>query len=356
MPRETMNIRWVPFSMNQNVASLRLRCVLPAKWLASHGHAVEISRRPNAEGADVVVFSKCYDEVARSSAERFRSSGSKVLLDLCDNHFFSDVEGATFHERKANLISMIGTCDAVVTASEQLASVVRAEVANAPAIFCVPDPLEDLNELAAAAPFRDWMHWPRWLKWKASILARRKEGAVGLVWFGNHGVNYSKNGGMTDLLRLRDIIESMGRSHRVYLSVVSNSRQRFLEVTRGWRVDTFYLPWSSRFFAPALRLNDISVIPIDQNPFTCSKTANRLALSLSEGLAVVADSIPSYEPYSDVTRLNCWEQGLSDYIGRADLRLRDAELGRERVRRDFSMERIGMAWQRVLQQVSSISH
>lgn len=356
MPRESMNIRWVPFSMNQSVASLRLRCVLPAQWLASHGHTVEISRRRDIEGADVVVFSKCYDEAARAAAERFRSRGSTVLLDLCDNHFFSDVEGATFHERKMNLISMIRTSDAIVTASEQLASVVRGEVADAPPIYCVPDPLEDLEQLAAAAPLLDWTHWPGWLKWKTSILARRKEGAVGLVWFGNHGVNYSKNGGMADLLRLREIIEAMGKSHLLYLSVVSNSRQRFLEVTRGWSIDTFYLPWASRFFAPALRLNDISIIPIDRNAFTCCKTANRLALSLSQSLAVVADSIPSYEPYARVTRLDCWERGLSEYVLSADRRRRDVELGREQVRRDFSMERIGTAWQQVLQQVGSASH
>lgn len=348
-----MKILWVPFTKKSRVASVRLRCLYPVEWLRGRGHRVEVNADVGCADVDVTVFSKRYDSAAQRAARRLKLAGVSVLLDICDNHFYSVSDDSGSRRRCDDLKRMIECCSGVVTASETLNAVVREAIEGERPLTVIPDPVEDLVRLKHTAPVSDRLRWLEWRRFQAEVAALRNSGAVGLVWFGNHGVDYSKAGGLQDLGKLRGLLESRARMHPIYLSVISNNAERFRQIVSGWNLPTHYLSWTARYFGEALRLHDIALIPIERNPFTLCKTANRLALALSQQLAVVADAIPSYEPFRDVVVLDDWPEGLDRYLGDAADRRRTALNGRERVLNHLSIQRIGAAWEEVLEKNAS---
>jgi hypothetical protein len=321
----------------------------PAAWLRARGHDVSVDTQAADVAADVAVFSKRYDPAALEAAQRLRRRGTSVLLDICDNHFYAAHEHAGFRERRDNLLRMIERANGVIAASEELRRVIGRSSEAARVAAVISDPIEDLHELRRAAPLRDCLAWLEWSRYRARVVALRRAGALGLVWFGNQGVDYSEQGGMGDLLKLRPLLERHARARPVYLSVISNSAERFAQLVAGWDLPTLYLDWRARSFGAALALHDIALIPVEKNPFTLCKTANRLALALSSGLAVIADCIPAYEPYRDVAVLDEWEAGLTRYLNDPTRRQQDASRGRERVMQDLNMDRIGAAWEDALE-------
>jgi hypothetical protein len=192
---------------------------------------------------------------------------------------------------------------------------------------------------------RRWLHRRELRRLLSWLENGRKAGIeAALVWFGIHGGPHHEHG-MGDLLRIRPVIEQLHRRHRVQLTVISNSREKFDRLITPWSVPTHYLEWSHLTFLPALRAHQIALIPVTQNPFTRCKSNNRLATALAAGLGVVADTIPSYQEFAQVCRLDSWEQGLSDYVKDPGLRSRDVRAGQALVSRVCSPERIADEWQ-----------
>ncbi len=173
-----------------------------------------------------------------------------------------------------------------------------------------------------------------------------------MVWFGIHGGPYHEHG-MGDLLRIRPFVEQLHLRHKVQLTVVSNSKEKFSRLIAPWSVPTYYLEWSPLTFLPALRAHQIAVIPVTQNQFTRCKSNNRVATALAAGLGVVADTIPSYEEFAQVCRLDSWEEGLWDYVRDPALRSRDVRAGQALLSRRYSSERIADAWQELFNAVTA---
>jgi hypothetical protein len=177
----------------------------------------------------------------------------------------------------------------------------------------------------------------RWLE------ENQTSGRTALVWFGIHG-GLNADYGMLDLLKLRPILERMNRAYPLSLTVISNSRRKYVQAIKPWSIPTCYLNWHPDTVIPALRCHAIAVVPVSDNPFTRCKSNNRLALSLNAGLAVIADAIPSYEDFSEVCFLNGWESGLQRYITDSDLRRRHVQHGQKIVAREYSIEKISEKW------------
>jgi hypothetical protein len=107
-------VGWRPKSDNRDVASVRIRCLNPIAALQAERFPVEIFDPARAAEYGVVVYSKLYDDDAREEAERLKSGGARVVVDLCDNHFHNprgDPEWAAHCER---LRKMLAAADAVV--------------------------------------------------------------------------------------------------------------------------------------------------------------------------------------------------------------------------------------------------
>jgi hypothetical protein len=180
------------------------------------------------------------------------------------------------------------------------------------------------------------------------LRALRRQGRTRLVWFGNAGAHYA-GGGMLDLLRLREPLEALDRTRPVSLTVISNHRRRYRKHIAPWRISTAYLEWEASTFASALAAHEVALIPVSRNGFTLCKTDNRVVTSLSHGLAVIADAIPSYEPYRQSIVLDDWESGWNRYVGDvAARRAQDVALGMEVVRESTDAARIAARWHEVI--------
>jgi hypothetical protein len=204
-----------------------------------------------------------------------------------------------------------------------------------------------------ASGARVWHRW--WARWMLQRLLRalareRREGSVPLVWFGHHGSPYAP-GGLEDLRRIRDLLHRLARDHRLSLTVISNSTAAYRRWLGDWTIPTRYLVWTPETFLPALAAHAIAVIPVSLNAFTACKSSNRVTRALHSGLAVVADAIPSYEPYRPACELDNWEPGLRRYLADPEARRRDVERGRAIVQQEATLEAIAARWHDVLTDV-----
>jgi hypothetical protein len=257
-----------------------------------------------------LVLSKRYDPASIQQAlELKKNFGTKLYLDICDNHFYYKTPEPAAINRADQLRSAVKSVDVVIASSEYLAEVVRNESGHSTPVIVIGDLVEFPHEPGLLEKIR---HPISFFHLKILELIIRKLGPVKnrrLVWFGNHGGGYA-DGGMNDLQTIRTYLEDAHKEAPISLTIISNSWGKYAKLTNGWNIPVYYLAWNKIFFSFALRLHGISVIPIQKNPFTMAKTNNRVATSLLHGLRVIADEIPSYADYKEIIILNEWERGF----------------------------------------------
>jgi hypothetical protein len=333
------------------VASARIRCMNPLGELQRRGFPVELFRPDHASSYQVVVYSKLYDEASYKEAQQLRAQGVRVVVDLCDNHFYNPGGVPELTRAGLELRRMLRLADHLIASTPELAAVMATEVDGNPPVTVIGDAVEETIQGVERPSLLRWVHRGRLRRLLTRLQRERAAGVeASLVWFGIHGGPHHEHG-MADLQRIRPILEAIHRQHRLQLTVISNSRSKFASLIAPWSLPTHYLEWSPTTFLDALRAHDIALIPVTQNPFTTCKSNNRLATALSMGLAVVADAIPSYREFGETCRLDDWHQGLLEYVTDPDLRLRHAAGGRQYVLRKYSLSRIADDWERLFSAV-----
>ena len=348
-----MAVRWWPHTDDPRVASFRLRCARIVDRLAASGMDAGLYRPARSQPPRVLVLSKRYDGASLAHALSLRErAGTRVVLDLCDNHFHVDNDDTRLLARADALRDAVRSVDEVVAASQALAEVIAAECPAQRRIIVIPDATEPPFEPGAVAR----------LSHPADELAlRRLTGRLArsgvaqarrLLWFGNHG-SAGTEGGMSDLLRIRDDLQRAHREQALSLTVISNDEDKFARLVGGWAMPTFYLPWHAGSFSRAARLHSATVIPVGLNPFTRCKTNNRVATAFLHGLNVVADAIPSYEEFADCAVLDDWPRGLGPYLHDSARRAGDADTGRRRVEERYSLDAMIERWRDVAMRVES---
>jgi hypothetical protein len=214
--------------------------------------------------------------------------------------------------------------------------------------------IEDAVEETLSGSKTDIVGWARahtgLYKLDKFISANHVNRTTHLVWFGNHKAGY-KDSGLAHVNKIRPMLEKVNQSDPLALTVISNSRDVFDQVFTGWQLPVFYLDWSAHTFYKAMKRHKIAVIPIDVNEFTKVKTNNRIALSLFLGLGVVADSIDSYQVFSDCSFLDCWESGLRSYLEQPELLDEHAQCARRLIQEKFSIEIIASKWRELFERM-----
>ncbi|ACB33242.1 hypothetical protein Lcho_0970 [Leptothrix cholodnii SP-6] len=340
-------IEWWPHTTDTRIASYRLRCAQIVEALRDQGHDVGL-HRPGGPVPDTLVLSKRYDARTLEQATQYRSrSGTRLILDLCDNHFFfsADPDG-TLQQRADRLRNACQRVDQVIVCSRSLAQVVRQEApkADIAVVADAAEPPDDLSWLARLREPRAEIRLHRLRRWLAQA---RVDPARRLIWFGNHG-SAGVDGGMADLLTVRSSLERAAAEAPLSLTVVSNSETAYRSLLHGWRLPTAYLPWSQSTFSTALRLHSAAIIPIQSNPFTQCKTANRVLTAGLHGLNVIADAIPSYEDFRGCTVLDDWPHGLGDYLHDRSRRESDLSAAQALTRNAYELAQIAADWAKAL--------
>ena len=296
---------------------------------------------------DVVVLHKYYDDSAYEQVQRWKSSGTRVIFDICDNRLYNPHHLPEWEQLGNQLKRMLAIADQVVASTETLSRALRAECPDIKDIKVIGDALDDLGTVPV-----DILSRVKVPLQTASVMARvralRKNGHTALLWFGNHGSPYAE-GGMLDLAPLRDAMESLHRETPLSLTIVSNSSEKFDLSFSSWNIPCFYLPWHPLSFNKIAREHDISIIPIKNNDFTNCKTDNRVVTSLVHGLAVVANPIPSYLPYAQVAKIGDIISGVRHYTASPDLRRQESTRGKALVEKTRDIQRIADQWQDLLQ-------
>jgi hypothetical protein len=335
-------VGWRPNSRDAKVASVRIRCLNPLRELRRRGYPVELFDPARSAAYSVVIYSKVYDERIQAEARRLQSNGTRIVLDLCDNHFYTPLNLDAPRNAAAQLRRMVGLADELVASTDAMAQVLREEAGPDRHVSVIGDAVETAIEGVPAAPWERW-----WARRRLQALSKRLEGGADrarLVWFGSHG-GPAGDHGMGDLESLRPLLESLHREHAVSLTVISNSAAKFARLIRSWSLPTHYLEWSAETFLDALRLHAIALIPIRENPFTRCKTNNRLVTALAAGLGVAATGIPSYRPFEEFCVLDDWSDGLRRYILDPEARRRAVTAGQRLLEREWTLARIADRWQ-----------
>lgn len=333
------SIRFWPHTADPRVASTRIRCLQVLTGL--QGEKVDAALYQQGERPEVLVLSKRYDEASLAHALALRQrAGTRLVLDICDNHFHAEGEAPQWLARAERLKRACAAVDRVVTASDVLADVVRQSVGEGTAVRVLPDALD----LGRAGPLDrhagDALHA---LRLRAFHVLHRVAPGRRLLWFGNHGAAYA-GGGMQDLDRIRAALTEHHREAPLSLVVVSNRWRKFRQLRRGWHWPALYLPWSGANFDLALRNSDVALIPAQRNPFTLCKTNNRLATAFMRGLAVAADALPSYEEFGDLAVLDDWGAGLGALMASAAERERRVAAARRRLEERYRLDVITQRW------------
>jgi hypothetical protein len=311
-------IAWVPAARDERLASVRLRTLLPVQYLADAGWRVELFREERVDDYSLVVFQKAYDTAALGLAERLADRGARLALDVCDNHFYNPLGLPEIDARAERLKRMLGLVDSVSVSAEPLRDLLPQ--LDAPVIDDALDEVEPPRRL-----------WPR------------RGGCLRLVWYGNAG-SESPPFGLVHVPPLVDLLNELRHALPLELTVISNSRERYAAAVADALFPTRYLEWTRDSFVRQFVAHDVCVIPIERNPFTICKTANRVALSLRLGVPVVADRIPSFEPFEPFIRLDDWAEGLIAYGRDAELRCSDAARGRAYVLETYTRDRVVAQW------------
>ena len=342
---EPYKIGWKPQNYEPRVASARIRCMNTLKQLGRQHFPAELYNEKNESDYRIVVFSKAYTNKEIVIAERLKDRGIKIVFDLCDNHFLLE------EERTARLKRMFELADHWVVSSEALGEVVTNIMGSVKPLTVIEDAVEETLSGNKA----DIVGWARahidLYKLDKIISTGQGYGATHLVWFGNHKAGYKDSAGLAHVNKIRPILEKVNQSDPLTLTVISNSREVFDQVFTDWQLPTFYLEWSAHTFYKAMKRHKIAVIPIDVNDFTKVKTNNRIALSLFLGLGVVADSIESYQVFSDCSFLDDWESGLRSYLEQPELLDGHAQCARRLIQENFSIEIIADKWKKLFERL-----
>ncbi len=293
-----LDIKIWPNAPKISSASYRIRCLLVCKELSRENIPISIYKK-NDKPPKVLLLSKRYDEKTIKHAMFLREKyGTKIIIDICDNHFIHDN-----HNRRALFKRAICMSDIVIASTEYLAEIIKKECDKKISIYTIDDYIEKPyypNIFESILSIKDLLFYYI-LKYKLFIFKKSKK----MIWFGAHQGGYGESG-MQDLLKIKEIMEEM-KEEKITLTVISNSYEKYLKIVKEWKIRTFYLPWSVITFSKALNLHDIALIPINKNQFTMSKTANRVTTSLIHDLQVIADEIPSYKKYDKYIYLNNWK-------------------------------------------------
>ncbi len=333
-------IGWKPKSANTDIASVRYRCLLPMHVLRRRGIEIELFDESNISAYTDVIFSKCYSEESQLQAIRLRNQGARIILDICDNHFYNPYGLPAYEKAKTDLLKMLELADEVTCSTDVLADTVQVEADLKQKPWVIDDPVETAagnikSEVAAA------------YSGLIKKLLRKDAGRLQLLWFGVHG-SPNAEGGMADLKRIEKHLYSLNEHVSADVIVCSNNVAKYRELIAPLDFPSSYVEWRQKSFPRLLKESSAVIIPVSQNPFTRCKTHNRLSLALSHGKPVIADSIPSYSQLKEFCVLDDWEAGLMELNSSPKTAIQRAERGRDFVTNKYSVEAIADEWQKLL--------
>lgn len=326
------SIGWLPSSNHWKIASARLRCFLPCKYLKEAGAPVEIFNDKHIDQYKVVVFQKRYEPASLELAKQLRSKKVKVVFDLCDNHFYNPAHLPELTERAKRLQNMIEQADVVSVSTPEIEKLISGK-----RTVVIDDAIDEMKEKPWAKLYTKLIH----------SFPRQNE-VYRIVWYGNTGTQPVPVG-LVDLVKVMPSLEALHQETPLSLSVISNSKSLFNQSIGKTCFPVKYYEWKAATFPYLFKQHDVCIIPVTINPFTLCKTNNRPLLSLLLGIPVVADRIPSYEEFEEFVLFADWKRNLQAYASNLDLRRQHVRLATSYIQGKYTKQRVISQWTSLFQ-------
>lgn len=387
-----MKLAWIAATADPNVASFRYRCLIPAWALCELGHhsTIFVGDAPDASQFDALIVVKNAGDHLDDVAQRFRSQGKPVTVDLCDNVFIPGYARRRGPDLSGDALRSLAVhASALVTPNTALERVVRAHLGRGATSRVIPDAaltpdayqamsawlpscivttppsgmdrfiangrqgfsIGDADSDGLAAQYsasgndkHDQDMFGADTDWQVDYLPND---TARVIWFGRHGSFHSEFG----MGLLKPVIAELERTHRdrpIELVVVSNNRMRFDALVHDAKIFTRYEEWSNERVFFELSRADLFVMPSGTDPFSLCKSANRAVLSLANGVPVVASYLESLEPLRDALIIDDWRRGIAAYLFESRLAATHLAAARPIIAEHYSVGAIGRAWADVL--------
>lgn len=319
-----LRVAFWPHVPDRQIASTRIRCHQVVDGLKALGVDAGLfeAKQPAPR---VLVLAKRYDESTLKQALDLRARhGTRLVLDLCDNHLDTVEETEKLRRRRLSLEIALRTVDKVVVPTRALADRLSMHMPDLSIkLHVIGDSIDmvAVSGSGARVPMVDRLcDAGRWLRDRLHPVPPGRR----LIWFGNHG-SAGAEGGMQDIDLIAPILAQHHRRERLRLTVVSNNRDKFNRLAKGWHFDAHYVPWSLDALQRLASAHDISVIPARLNPFTECKSPNRVVTSFMMGWAVASSPLPSYVDMFGDHLVMDWDGGLQSLMDRPSLRGRQID-------------------------------
>ena len=264
-----------------DVASVRLRVLLPGKYLEDHGHKVNyltISDHDDVSSfdysnlnLDVAIISKTKNYSIPPLIRRMRASGIRIIADFCDDY----TNHPAFGDKYAELVSsVIFNSDIVTATTDNLVNRIIQRSRKDVKSHVITDPVEGKKGTPQFSP---------------------DPNNIKLMWFG-----HPRN--LPALEPLIIALSDTSKDKQIKLDIVteiSNPLIAFIENHNSR--STLKLKatnWCMENQQKSLSSCDAVVIPSKLDSFDNCKSPNRIVESIWAGRAVFAHTIPSYNAFS----------------------------------------------------------
>lgn len=175
----------------------------------------------------------------------------------------------------------------------------------------------------------------------------REEGVI-LGWIGDHGsIHY--------LEKMRPVFEALARKHgHVRLKIVCDT---FFDCDR---MEVIKKRWSSDDEVRDLQSFDIGLMPLMDDPWSWGKCGLKIVQYQGVGVPVVCTPVGINRDLVKDGETGLWAKNEREWIEKLSILIEDADLrrdmglkGKERVRREFSLQECEKRMWRVLENVAS---
>ena len=169
---------WKVKSENLTVASLRYRCLLPVKYLASQGYqSIIYSNKDEIQfylTPTAIIFVKSFSNHDFKLAQKAKDKNIPIILDLCDNIFADGYAETSKNKPADNFIRMVQIASVIITTGVSLKSIIEDQLTLSVPIHIIPDANETIVDFNS---YSQLLEWNQSLKQKLS----RIQNIIGLI-------------------------------------------------------------------------------------------------------------------------------------------------------------------------------
>ncbi len=156
---------WKTNSFDIKIASVRYRCLLPSRYLESHGYKSCFyagKNQINVDGlsqSDVLIFVKSFTPYDLFLSKKAKEAGIPIILDVCDNIFIDEYISKCKFKPSDIFKEMSEAASAIVTTGSALKNIIEREINSSVPVFIIPDAHETVEDVNYALSICKWRRW-----------------------------------------------------------------------------------------------------------------------------------------------------------------------------------------------------